>query len=213
MLELACANECPVLLASTSEVYGDPLCHPQTETYWGNVNPVGLRSCYDEGKRVAECLCMDYHRQYGTAVKIVRIFNTYGPRMAVCDGRVVSNFIVQALRGEPLTLYGTGKQTRSFQYIDDLVEAFLRMIRTPQNCTGPVNIGNPEEVTIWELAQKVIRMTGSRSEILYKPLPSDDPSRRLPDISLAGKILGGWRPCIGFEEGLERTIGYFRKVV
>lgn len=203
-----------VLQASTSEVYGDPAVHPQPETYLGNVNPVGPRSCYDEGKRCAETIFMDYHRQNGVKVKIARIFNTYGPRMSPDDGRVVSNFIVQALAGRDLTLYGDGLQTRSFQYIDDLVEGLVRLMEgTSDDFTGPVNLGNPAEFTIRELAEKVVRLTGSSSRIVYEPLPADDPRRRQPDIALARKVLNGWTPRIGLEEGLERTVTYFRSVL
>ena len=195
MLETARRNNCPMLQASTSEVYGDPHVHPQTEDYWGNVNPVGVRSCYDEGKRCAESLCMDYHRQYGVKVKVIRIFNTYGPRMAFNDGRVVSNFIAQSLNGEPITVYGDGAQTRSFMYVDDLVDAMFRVMRTPDDFTGPVNIGNPCETSVLTLARKIVSMTGSRSEIILRDLPLDDPQRRRPDISLghfvAGSILFG----------------------
>lgn len=209
LLDLAMANKCPILQASTSEVYGDPLVHPQTEDYYGNVNPIGVRSCYDEGKRCAESLCMDYHRQYGISVKIVRIFNTYGPRMAMDDGRVVSNFIMQALRGEPLTIYGNGRQTRSFQYVDDLIEAMMRVVRTDNSFTGPVNLGNPEEITVQELALKIIEMTKSQSCIISKPLPRNDPKRRCPDISLATRQLDGWMPRVMVKTGLNKTIEYF----
>ena len=213
MLELARKYNCKILHASTSEVYGDPGVHSQPESYWGHVNPCGIRSCYDEGKRCAESLCMDYHRQYGVKVKVIRIFNTYGPRMAEDDGRVVSNFILQALKGEPLTIYGDGGQTRSFQYIDDLVEAMMRMMGTADVFTGPVNIGNPEEYTILELAKMVIEQTGSLSRIISKSLPQDDPRRRRPDISLAYRMLNGWQPKIGLQEGLVKTIDYFRSVI
>ena len=201
-------------LLSTSEVYGDPDAahHPQCEDYRGNVNPIGIRSCYDEGKRCAESLCMDYHRQYGTKVKIIRIFNTYGPRMAMDDGRVVSNFIVQALRGKPLTVYGDGSQTRSFQYIDDLLDGILRMVQTPDGFTGPVNLGNPEEYTVKELAKKVLHLTGSPSELQYLPLPADDPCQRRPDISLARRRLG-WVPIVKIEGGLRRAIEYLKQRV
>lgn len=210
MLGLAKRTGARLLQASTSEVYGDPQEHPQRESYWGHVNPIGIRSCYDEGKRVAETLCMDYHRQNRVNVKIVRIFNTYGPRMAENDGRVVSNFILQALRGEPLTVYGQGEQTRSFCYVDDLVDGFIRMMGTEDfDFTGPVNLGNPGEFTILELAQKVLAMTGSKSKIDYRPLPPDDPTQRRPDISLADKKLG-WAPHVALEAGLEKTIAYFK---
>ena len=203
-----------ILQTSTSEVYGDPDAahHPQCEDYRGNVNPIGIRSCYDEGKRCAESLCMDYHRQYGTKVKIIRIFNTYGPRMAMDDGRVVSNFIVQALRGKPLTVYGDGSQTRSFQYIDDLLDGILRMVQTPDGFTGPVNLGNPEEYTVKELAKKVLHLTGSPSELQYLPLPADDPCQRRPDISLARRRLG-WVPIVKIEGGLRRAIEYLKQRV
>lgn len=210
LLEVAKKNHCPILQASTSEVYGDPLIHPQTEGYYGNVNPVGIRSCYDEGKRCAESLCMDFHRQYGVQVKIIRIFNTYGPRMAMDDGRVVSNFIIQALQGKPLTIYGDGNQTRCFQYIDDLIHGILLMMQTPDDFTGPVNLGNPEEYTVKELAEKVLRLMGISSVLEYYPLPHDDPRQRLPDISLANKMLG-WEPKIGVDEGLKKTLEYFNK--
>jgi UDP-glucuronate decarboxylase len=209
MLGLAKRIKARVLLASSSEVYGDARVHPQKEDYWGNVNPIGLRSCYDEGKRVAETLMMDYSRQNNVDVRIARIFNTYGPRMAVNDGRVVSNFIVQALRGEDLTVYGDGKQTRSFCYVSDLVAALVKMMNT-ENFKGPVNMGNPGEFTVLDLAEKIIKLTGSSSRISFKPLPSDDPVRRCPDISLAREKLG-WEPKEGLEEGLLKTIDYFRK--
>ena len=210
MLETARRNNCPMLQASTSEVYGDPHVHPQTEDYWGNVNPVGVRSCYDEGKRCAESLCMDYHRQYGVKVKVIRIFNTYGPRMAFNDGRVVSNFIAQSLNGEPITVYGDGAQTRSFMYVDDLVDAMFRVMRTPDDFTGPVNIGNPCETSVLTLARKIVSMTGSRSEIILRDLPLDDPQRRRPDISLAIRTLGGWQPIVPLEVGLQKTIEYMK---
>jgi UDP-glucuronate decarboxylase len=209
MLGLAKRVRARILLASTSEVYGDPLQHPQKESYWGNVNPIGLRSCYDEGKRVAETLMMDYHRQNKVDAKIVRIFNTYGPRMLFDDGRVVSNFIVQALKNEPLTIYGDGSQTRSFCYVDDLVSGFISMMNTPE-FVGPVNLGNPNEITVRELAERVIRMVGSTSGIVSKPLPADDPIRRQPDISLAKSRLD-WQPNISLDAGLERTVADFRK--
>jgi UDP-glucuronate decarboxylase len=208
MLGLAKRIKARTLLASSSEVYGDAKVHPQPESYWGNVNPIGIRSCYDEGKRVAETLMMDYHRQNKVDVRVVRIFNTYGPRMAVDDGRVVSNFIVQALKGDPLTVYGDGGQTRSFCYVTDLIEALVRMMNT-EGFTGPVNIGNPAEFTILELADKILKLTNSRSKIVRRPLPLDDPVRRCPDITLAGEKLG-WRPTIALDDGLEATIAYFR---
>jgi len=208
MLGLAKRTKAKILQASTSEVYGDPTVHPQTEDYWGHVNPIGLRSCYDEGKRCAETLFFDYRRQYKLRIKVARIFNTYGPRMHPNDGRVVSNFIEQALKGAPITVYGDGKQTRSFCYVDDLIEAFVRLMATPDDFTGPVNLGNPEEFTILELAQKVIANAGSRSEIVFKPLPSDDPKQRQPDISLAKQMLQ-WEPVVALNEGLRRTISYF----
>jgi UDP-glucuronate decarboxylase len=207
MLGLAKRVRARILQASTSEVYGDPEVHPQTEAYWGNVNPIGVRSCYDEGKRVAETLMMDYHRQNGVDVRIIRIFNTYGPRMAENDGRVVSNFIVQALKGEDITVYGDGGQTRSFCYVDDLVEGMVRMMGT-DGFTGPVNLGNPAETTILEFARRIIALTGSRSQIVFRPLPADDPKQRQPDISLARERLG-WEPQVDVETGLKRTIDYF----
>ncbi|MBR5848415.1 MAG: SDR family oxidoreductase [Bacteroidaceae bacterium] len=213
MLGLAKQVRAKILQASTSEVYGDPTIHPQVESYWGNVNPIGIRSCYDEGKRCAETLFMDYHRQNNLRIKIVRIFNTYGPRMSMNDGRVVSNFIVQALRGEDITIYGDGKQTRSFQYVDDLVEGMIRMMNTGDSFTGPVNIGNPGEFTMLELAEKVIELTGSKSKIIFQPLPQDDPRQRKPDISVAQRELDGWQPRIQLAEGLQRTIDYFKKIV
>ena len=209
MLGLAKRTKAKILHASTSEVYGDPTVHPQTEDYWGHVNPIGLRSCYDEGKRCAETLFFDYHRQHKLRIKVARIFNTYGPRMHPNDGRVVSNFIEQALKGAPITVYGDGKQTRSFCYVDDLIEALVRLMATSDDFTGPVNLGNPEEFTILELARKVIANTGSRSEIVFKPLPSDDPMQRQPDISLARQMLQ-WEPVVPLNEGLRRTISYFR---
>jgi UDP-glucuronate decarboxylase len=208
MLGLAKRIRARILLSSSSEVYGDAKVHPQNESYWGNVNPIGIRSCYDEGKRVAETLMMDYHRQNRVEVRIVRIFNTYGPRMAVDDGRVVSNFIVQALKGEPLTVYGNGSQTRSFCYVTDLIEALVRMMNT-DGFIGPVNVGNPGEFTILELAEKVLKLTGSRSRIVHGALPQDDPVRRCPDIHLAGEKLG-WKPTVSLDEGLPPTIAYFR---
>jgi UDP-glucuronate decarboxylase len=208
MLGLAKRVRSPIFQASTSEVYGDPNVHPQRESYWGHVNPVGLRSCYDEGKRCAETLFFDYHRQHGVVVKVARIFNTYGPRMHPNDGRVVSNFIVQALTNRPITLYGDGQQTRSFCYVDDLIEAFVRLAATGDDVTGPVNLGNPGEFTIAELASLVIELTGSRSEIEHAPLPSDDPTQRCPDISLAQQLLD-WKPRVPLADGLKRTIEYF----
>ena len=213
MLGLAKRVGAKILQASTSEVYGDPHIHPQVEEYWGNVNPIGIRSCYDEGKRCAETLFMDYHRQNDVKIKIIRIFNTYGPRMSMNDGRVVSNFIVQALQGKDITIYGDGKQTRSFQYVDDLVEGMVRMMNTGNDFTGPVNIGNPGEFTMLELAQKVIELTGSKSKIIFEPLPQDDPRQRKPDISLANRMLGGWQPSIKLDEGLQHTIDYFKKLI
>ena len=213
MLGLAKRVGAKILQASTSEVYGDPNIHPQVESYWGNVNPIGIRSCYDEGKRCAETLFMDYHRQNNLRIKIIRIFNTYGPRMSMNDGRVVSNFIVQALKGEDITIYGDGKQTRSFQYVDDLVEGMVRMMETRDSFLGPVNIGNPGEFTMLELAEKVIELTGSKSRIIFEPLPQDDPRQRKPDISLAEKELGGWQPEIKLNEGLQYPIDYFRKLI
>ncbi|MCC8954293.1 SDR family oxidoreductase [Bradyrhizobium sp. Pear77] len=209
MLGLAKRVKAKILQASTSEVYGDPEIHPQVESYWGHVNPIGLRSCYDEGKRCAETLFLDYWRQHGLRIKVVRIFNTYGPRMHPNDGRVVSNFIVQALGGNDITIYGDGRQTRSFCYVDDLIEAMIRTMNTPNDFTGPINIGNPREFTIRELAEQVIAMTGSRSRLVFAPLPSDDPRQRQPDISLARAVLG-WEPTIDLGRGLERTIDYFR---
>ena len=209
LLDLAHRTHAKILQASTSEVYGDPMVHPQNETYWGNVNPVGIRSCYDEGKRCAETLFMDYHRQCGVRVKLIRIFNTYGPRMLPNDGRVVSNFVVQALQGKDIEIYGSGNQTRSFQYVDDLIEGMIRMMDSEDDFIGPVNLGNPGEFTIRELAEKVIQLTGSTSRIVYKPLPMDDPQRRQPDISLAKERLG-WQPVVKLDEGLARIIDYFR---
>ncbi|MBE6004483.1 MAG: SDR family oxidoreductase [Lachnospiraceae bacterium] len=212
MLELAKTVKARVLQASTSEVYGDPAVHPQPEEYWGNVNPIGVRSCYDEGKRVAETLFFDYHRQYDVDIKVIRIFNTYGPNMNANDGRVVSNFIVQALKGDDITIYGDGKQTRSFCYVDDLVEGMIRMMNSRDGFTGPVNLGNPGEFTMLELAEIVIKLTGSKSKIVHKPLPQDDPTQRKPVIALAEKELQ-WKPTIDLQEGLRRTIEYFRGVV
>ena len=211
MLGLAMRLDAKILQASTSEVYGDPIIHPQPESYWGNVNPVGYRSCYDEGKRCAETLFMDYYRQNQTRIKIIRIFNTYGPRMLPNDGRVVSNFIIQALNNEDITIYGDGKQTRSFQYIDDMIEGMVRMMDTEDDFTGPINIGNPNEFPVLELAERVIRMTGSTSKIVFKPLPTDDPKQRQPDIKLAKEKLG-WQPTVELEDGLKRMIEYFKNV-
>ena len=211
MLGLAMRLDAKILQASTSEVYGDPIIHPQPESYWGNVNPVGYRSCYDEGKRCAETLFMDYYRQNQTRIKIIRIFNTYGPRMLPNDGRVVSNFIIQALNNEDITIYGDGKQTRSFQYIDDLIEGMVRMMDTEDDFTGPINIGNPNEFPVLELAERVIRMTGSTSKIVFKPLPTDDPKQRQPDIKLAKEKLG-WQPTVELEDGLKRMIEYLKNV-
>ncbi len=208
MLGLAKRIKAKILQASTSEVYGDPLVHPQVEEYWGNVNPIGIRSCYDEGKRCAESLFFNYHRQNEVDIKVIRIFNTYGPRMHPQDGRVVSNFIVQALKGEDITIFGDGKQTRSFQYVDDLVEGAMRMMNT-DGFSGPVNIGNPNEFTMIELAQEVLRITNSKSKLIFLPLPTDDPTQRKPDISLAKKELDNWEPKIQLAEGLEKTINYF----
>jgi UDP-glucuronate decarboxylase len=209
MLGLAKRIKAKVLQASTSEVYGDPKVHPQPESYWGHVNPIGIRSCYDEGKRCAETLFTDYHQQNRVRIKIVRIFNTYGPRMHPNDGRVVSNFIVQALQNRDLSIYGDGSQSRSFQYVDDLLEGLIRMMHTDDSVTGPVNIGNPLEFTILELAEKIIDMTGSGSKISFQPLPQDDPAQRQPDIRLARKLLDGWTPEVKLETGLEKTIAYF----
>ncbi|MBZ8134235.1 UDP-glucuronic acid decarboxylase family protein [Afifella sp. IM 167] len=209
-LGLAKRLKVPILQSSTSEIYGDPAVHPQSEEYWGNVNPIGPRSCYDEGKRCAETLFFDYKRQHNVDIKVARIFNTYGPRMGVFDGRVVSNFIVQALNNQPITIYGSGEHTRSFCYIDDLVEALLSFIDAPKGVCGPINIGNPTEITIRELAETIIRLTGSRSELVTGPLPQDDPRQRRPDISQAEQQLG-WKPKTGLEEGLGRTIAYFKK--
>ncbi|OGV59000.1 MAG: NAD-dependent dehydratase [Lentisphaerae bacterium GWF2_52_8] len=211
MLDLAKRLKIPVLQASTSEIYGDPKVHPQTEEYWGNVNSIGPRSCYDEGKRCAETLFFDYRKQYGVSIKVVRIFNTYGPRMLPNDGRVVSNFIVQALKGEDITIYGDGKQTRSFCYISDLVEALVRMMNTPAEITGPFNLGNPEEFTVRELAEKVISFTGTKSKLIFCNLPQDDPARRKPDISKANKNLS-WQPSIQLDAGLQETIKYFKSL-
>jgi UDP-glucuronate decarboxylase len=210
MLGLAKRVKAKILQASTSEVYGDPAVHPQTESYWGNVNPIGIRSCYDEGKRCAETLFFDYHRQHKLRIKVARIFNTYGPRMHPNDGRVVSNFIVQALKGEPITVYGDGSQSRSFCYVDDLIEGLVRLMNSPDDFTGPVNLGNSTEFTILQLAQKVIELTGSKSEVIFKPLPSDDPTQRQPDIGLATGTLG-WAPATSIDEGLPKTIAYFAR--
>lgn len=212
MLGLAKRIKAQILQASTSEVYGDPLEHPQTEGYWGHVNPIGIRACYDEGKRVAETLFVSYHTQNNVRIKIVRIFNTYGPRMHPNDGRVVSNFIVQALQGKDITIYGDGSQTRSFCYVDDLLTGMIRMMNTPDEITGPVNIGNPNEFTILELAEKVIKLTGSSSKIIFQPLPSDDPLQRKPDIAKARQLLS-WEPNIQLEQGLTKTIEFFRNSI
>ena len=209
MLGLARRTKAKILQSSTSEVYGDPNIHPQPESYWGNVNPIGLRSCYDEGKRVAETLFFDYYRLHKVRAKVIRIFNTYGPRMAVSDGRVVSNFVVQALRGEDLTIYGDGQQTRSFQYVSDLIEGMIRMMDTPDDFTGPVNLGNPGEFTMLELAEKVIKKIGGKSKIVFRPLPSDEPKMRRPDITIAKRELG-WEPKVPLDEGLDHIIAYFR---
>jgi len=209
-LGLAKRVKARVFQASTSEVYGDPQVHPQPESYWGHVNPIGRRSCYDEGKRCAETLFFDYHREHNLDIRVIRIFNTYGPRMHPNDGRVVSNFIVQALKGDDLTLYGDGNQTRSFCYVDDLIEGFVRFMAQTQT-VGPVNLGNPGEFTMLQLAEVILRLVGSTSKIVHKPLPSDDPRQRRPDITLAKKYLGGWEPKVALEAGLERTIAYFRK--
>jgi len=208
MLGLAKRLRAKILQASTSEVYGDPVVHPQTEDYWGNVNPIGFRSCYDEGKRCAETLFFDYHRQHKLRIKVARIFNTYGPRMHPQDGRVVSNFIMQALQGQPITIYGEGMQTRSFCYVDDLIEGLIRLMNTGDEITGPMNIGNPVEMTIRELAEAVIELTGSRSRLIHEPLPHDDPTQRRPDIGFARRALE-WEPRVALKDGLARTIGYF----
>lgn len=212
LLGLAKRLNAKILQASTSEVYGDPAVHPQTEDYWGNVNPIGPRSCYDEGKRCAETLFFDYHRQLGLPIKVARIFNTYGPRMHPNDGRVVSNFVMQALQNQPITIYGEGNQTRSFCYVDDLVEGLIRFMDTPNDCTGPMNLGNPNEFTILELARAVISATGSSSTIDFQSLPQDDPRQRQPNISLARNVIG-WEPSIQLEEGLQKTIAHFRSVI
>lgn len=210
MLGLAKRVHARILQASTSEVYGDPEVHPQPEEYWGKVNPIGIRSCYDEGKRCAETLFFDYHRQHQLDIKVIRIFNTYGPRMHPNDGRVVSNFIVQALKGEDISIYGDGEQTRSFCYVDDLIEAMLLMMASPVDFTGPVNVGNPTEFTMLQLAETVLRLTASTSKLIFRPLPQDDPRQRKPDIALANKVLG-WQPSVALEDGLVQTIDYFRK--
>ncbi|TRZ89562.1 MAG: SDR family oxidoreductase [Methanosarcinales archaeon] len=212
MLGLAKRVKAKILQASTSEVYGDPEIHPQPESYWGNVNPIGRRSCYDEGKRCAETLFFDYHRQHNLPIKVARIFNTYGPRMHPADGRVVSNFIMQALKNEPITIYGDGSQTRSFCYVDDMIEGFMRLMATQNDFTGPVNLGNPGEFSILELAEKIIDQTGSNSEIIHNPLPEDDPKQRKPDISLAKEKLN-WEPTVKLEEGLKKTIVYFDELL
>jgi UDP-glucuronate decarboxylase len=212
MLGLAKRVKAKIMQASTSEVYGDPIVHPQPETYWGHVNPIGLRACYDEGKRCAETLFFDYHRQHKLRIKVARVFNTYGPRMHPNDGRVVSNFILQALQGENLTVYGDGSQTRSFCYVDDLIDGFVRLMQSPDDFTGPVNLGNPVEMTMLELAEKVLAITGSDSRIIYEPLPSDDPNQRRPDITKAKEALD-WTPRVGLDEGLERTVAYFKQFV
>lgn len=212
MLGLAKRVKAPILQASTSEVYGDPAIHPQVETYWGNVNPIGPRSCYDEGKRCAETLFFDYHRQHKLSIKVVRIFNTYGPRMHPNDGRVVSNFIMQALKGEEITIFGDGRQTRAFCYVDDMIDGLVRMMKSPREFTGPVNLGNPGEFTMLELAEKVVKFTKSRSKLVYKAIPQDDPRQRKPDITLAKQKLG-WEPKVSLDEGLKETIRYFREFV
>lgn len=212
MLGLAKRVKARIFQASTSEVYGDPEIHPQTEDYWGRVNPIGIRSCYDEGKRCAETLFFDYYRQYNLEIKVARLFNTYGPRMHPNDGRVVSNFIVQALKGNEVTIYGNGQQTRSFCYVDDLIEGFVRLMNTDAGFTGPVNLGNPNEFTILELAENILRMTNSKSKLIFKPLPQDDPKQRQPNIALA-KEKFGWEPRVQLEDGLKETIGYFRKTL
>lgn len=213
MLGLAKRIRAKILQASTSEVYGDPIIHPQTEDYWGHVNPIGIRSCYDEGKRCAESLFVNYHTQNNVRIKIIRIFNTYGPKMEPDDGRVVSNFIVQALQNQDITIFGDGRQTRSFQYVSDLVEGMIRMMATGDDFTGPVNIGNPGEFTMLELAQNIIELTGSKSKISYLPLPADDPTQRQPDISLAREKLDGWEPKVPLREGLIESINYFDQLL
>ncbi len=212
MLGLAKRLRCRIFQASTSEVYGDPTQHPQTEDYWGNVNPIGTRSCYDEGKRCAETLFFDYHRQHRLEIKVARIFNTYGPRMHPSDGRVVSNFIMQALKGEPITIFGDGGQTRAFCYVDDLIDGFIKLMESPPVITGPINLGNPGEFTIRELAERTVAMTGSKSRLVFKPLPADDPKQRQPNIARAREQLN-WQPQIPLEEGLRRTIGYFERLL
>jgi UDP-glucuronate decarboxylase len=212
MLGLAKRVKAKILQASTSEVYGDPEVHPQPETYWGKVNPIGIRSCYDEGKRCAETLFFDYWRQHQLEIKVIRIFNTYGPNMHPNDGRVVSNFIVQALKGEPITIYGDGLQTRSFCYVSDLIKGMVAMMATPKEVTGPINVGNPQEFTMLELAKAVIRLTGSKSQLVFKDLPSDDPKQRKPNIDIAKKELG-WQPTVALEDGLQKTIAYFQKTL
>lgn len=212
MLELAKRNNAKILQASTSEVYGDPKVHPQTESYWGNVNPIGIRSCYDEGKRCAETFMMDYHRQHGLDIRIIRIFNTYGPNMDPNDGRVVSNFIIQALKGEDITVYGDGSQTRSFCYVDDLVDGIIKMMNNPQNFIGPVNLGNPSERTVLDFAKMIIEMTGTKSKIVHKPLPSDDPMQRQPDLTVAKRELN-WQPTTDIKVGIAKTIEYFSKKI
>lgn len=213
MLGLAKRVKAKILQASTSEVYGDPTVHPQTEDYWGNVNPIGIRSCYDEGKRCAESLFVNYRLQNDVRIKIIRIFNTYGPKMEPDDGRVVSNFIMQALKGDDITIFGDGKQTRSFQYVTDLIEGMMRMMNTGDDCIGPINIGNPGEFTMLELASEILDITGSKSKIIHLPLPKDDPIQRQPDISQAREKLGGWEPKVPLREGLEKTIAYFDKLI
>jgi UDP-glucuronate decarboxylase len=212
MLGLATRVKAKIFQASTSEIYGDPHVHPQPESYWGHVNPLGPRACYDEGKRAAETLFFDYHRQHGVRIKVARIFNTYGPRMHPNDGRVVSNFIIQALRGEPITIYGDGTQTRSFGFVDDLIEGILKLMASDDSLLGPVNLGNPNEISVRELAETIIGMTQSRSALVFKPLPADDPRQRQPNISLAREKLG-WSPTVGLREGLERTIAYFKSII
>jgi len=212
VLGLAKRTKSKIFQASTSEIYGDPKTHPQIESYWGNVNPIGIRSCYDEGKRCAETLFFDYHRQHHLKIKVARIFNTYGPRMHPNDGRVVSNFIVQALKGEALTVYGDGSQSRSFCYVDDLIDGFVRLMNTPDDFTGPINLGNPAEFSILELAEKIIYITKSKSKLKYEPLPLDDPIQRRPDISLAKKTMG-WEPKVQLEQGIEKTVKYFQTII
>jgi UDP-glucuronate decarboxylase len=212
MLGLAKRTKARILQASTSEVYGDPEVHPQTEDYWGRVNPIGIRSCYDEGKRCAETLFFDYHRQHQVDIKVIRIFNTYGPRMHPNDGRVVSNFIVQALKGEDITIYGDGQQTRSFCYVDDLIEGMVRMMKSREGLPGPLNMGNPNEMTMLELAEQVLKLSGSKARLVFKPLPQDDPKQRQPDITLAKQELG-WQPKVSLADGLKETIAYFKKLV